>query len=95
MQRQIPDKDIVEVFSGVGCKVCGRTGYSGRIGLFEVLVVTPRIKELTVAKASSDIIVKTATEEGMTTTPEDGLIKILQGLTTIEEVMRVTKTEGT
>ena len=95
VQRQIPDKDIVEVFSGVGCKTCGRTGYSGRIGLFEVLVVTPRIKELTVAKASSDIIVKTATEEGMTMMPEDGLIKILQGSTTIEEVMRVTKTEGT
>jgi type IV pilus assembly protein PilB len=84
----------VEVFNGAGCKLCGNTGYSGRIGLFEVLVVTPKIRELTVNKTSSDIIVQTAMSEGMTTMPEDGLMKILQGLTTIEEVVRVTKAEN-
>jgi len=84
----------VEVFSGAGCKLCSNTGYSGRIGLFEVLVVTPKIRELTVNKTSSDIIVQTAMNEGMTTMPEDGLMKILQGLTTMEEVVRVTKAEN-
>lgn len=92
--KHIKDSPKVEVFSGAGCKLCSNTGYSGRIGLFEVLVVTPKIRELTVNKTSSDIIVQTAISEGMTTMPEDGLMKILQGLTTMEEVVRVTKAES-
>ncbi len=92
--KHIKDSLKVEVFSGAGCKLCNNTGYSGRIGLFEVLVVTPKIRELTVKKTSSDIIVQTAISEGMTTMPEDGLMKILQGLTTMEEVVRVTKAES-
>ncbi len=92
--KHIKDSPKVEVFNGAGCKLCGNTGYSGRIGLFEVLVVTPKIRELTVNKTSSDIIVQTAINEGMTTMPEDGLMKILQGLTTMEEVVRVTKAES-
>ena len=94
VNKYLSDKDSVEVFSGVGCKVCGKTGYSGRLGLFEVLLVSQKIKELTINKSNSDLIAQTAIEEGMTTMPEDGLIKILQGSTTIEEVMRVTKTEN-
>lgn len=86
--------DKVEVFSGGGCKICDNTGYLGRIGLFEVLTVTAKIRELTVQKANSDIIAEEAINEGMITMPEDGLIKILQGLTTIEEVVRVTKAES-
>lgn len=92
--RQIKGSPKVEIFNGAGCKLCGNTGYSGRIGLFEVLVVTPKIRELTVKKTSSDIIVQAAISEGMTTMPEDGLMKILQGLTTLEEVVRVTKAES-
>ncbi len=92
--KHIKDSTKVEVFNGSGCKLCGNTGYSGRIGLFEVLVVTPKIRELTVNKTSSDLIVQVAISEGMTTMPEDGLIKILQGLTTMEEVVRVTKAEN-
>ncbi len=93
-RKHIKDSPKVEVFNGEGCKLCGNTGYAGRIGLFEVLVVTPKIRELTVNKSSSDIIVQTAINEGMTTMPEDGLMKILQGLTTMEEVVRVTKAEN-
>lgn len=92
--KYIKNVEKVEVFSGTGCKSCSNTGYSGRIGLFEVLTITPKIRELTVQKAPSDLIVATAIAEGMTTMPEDGLIKIIQGLTTIEEVVRVTKTEN-
>jgi type IV pilus assembly protein PilB len=93
-KKHIKTEDHIEVFSGGGCKICSNTGYVGRIGLFEVLVVTPRVRQLTMQKASTDLIVNTAIEEGMTTMPEDGLIKVLQGLTTIEEVVRVTKTEN-
>ncbi len=94
VNKHTADKDTIEIFSGVGCKACGKTGYEGRLGLFEVLLVSPKIKEMTVNKANSDVIAVQAMEEGMTTMPEDGLIKILQGSTTIEEVMRVTKTES-
>ncbi|MFO0703452.1 MAG: GspE/PulE family protein [Patescibacteria group bacterium] len=94
IKKHIPDKDTVEIFSGVGCKACGKTGYLGRVGLFEVLVVSQKIRDLTVNKANSDLIAQVAIEEGMTTMPEDGLIKLVQGITTIEEVMRVTKTES-
>ncbi|HNQ31500.1 MAG TPA: GspE/PulE family protein [Candidatus Woesebacteria bacterium] len=92
--KHVTNQEQTEVFGGVGCKMCGNTGYSGRLGLFEVLVVTPKIRELIAQKTSSDHIAQTAIEEGMTTMLEDGLIKVLQGLTTMEEVIRVTKTES-
>ncbi len=92
--KHIQGKSSVEVYRGTGCKACDHTGYAGRIGLFEVLVVTPKIRELTIQKTNSDVIAQLAISEGMTTMPEDGLIKILQGLTSIEEVVRVTKTES-
>ena len=69
------------------------TGYEGRIGVFEVLEVSPKIKKLIAEKNDSDIIVQTAMEEGMTTMLEDGLEKVSKGVTTIEEVLRVTKVE--
>ncbi len=93
-KKHIKENQKIEVYNGTGCKVCSNTGYSGRIGLFEVLVVTPKIRELTIQKTNSDIIAQVAISEGMTTMPEDGLIKIMQGLTTLEEVVRVTKAES-
>jgi type IV pilus assembly protein PilB len=64
-------------------------GYKGRIGIFEVLSVTPKIKELIVKGATSDEIEKVAKEEGMRTMVEDGFVKAAQGITSIEEVLRV------
>jgi len=86
-------KDISEItfYKGAGCKVCGNTGYSGRIGIFEVLEMTPEIKDLVVKKADSDQITKKAKEQGMKTMLEDGLEKSLNAMTTLEEVIRVTK----
>jgi type II secretory ATPase GspE/PulE/Tfp pilus assembly ATPase PilB-like protein len=84
----------VDLYKGVGCKFCSQTGYIGRIGLYETLLVTPRIRQLTIEKASSDVINAAAIEEGMTLMGEDGLIKVLQGQTSAEEVLRVTKTEA-
>jgi type IV pilus assembly protein PilB len=65
-------------------------GYKGRVGIFEVLPVTETIKELIVKKATSDKIQEQAKKEGMLTMIEDGLIKAVQGITSIEEVLRVT-----
>jgi type IV pilus assembly protein PilB len=80
------------VYKGAGCKVCNNTGYSGRIGIFEVLLMTEGIKNLILARASSDDIMKTARADGMTTMAEDGLEKVKSGTTTVEEVLRVAKT---
>lgn len=81
----------IRVFQGKGCEVCNNTGYTGRIGVFEVLVMSPKIEELLVAKEDASRIAKQAIEEGMTTMFEDGLKKIQQGLTTVEEIIRATK----
>ncbi|KKP37471.1 MAG: Type IV pilus assembly protein PilB [Candidatus Roizmanbacteria bacterium GW2011_GWA2_32_13] len=85
--------DIPEytVFKGNGCKICHNTGYVGRIGIFEILEISKKIKALIVQKADSEMIAKQAIEEGMTTMLDDGLDKVKRGLTTLEEVLRVTK----
>ncbi|MGB2762497.1 MAG: ATPase, T2SS/T4P/T4SS family [Minisyncoccales bacterium] len=79
-------------YKGAGCKTCGNTGYSGRIGIFEAMEVVEDIRPLITQKASSDIIDKRAKELGMTSMLFDGLTKVLQGITTLEEVIRATKT---
>jgi len=94
IDKHTQTQETVTVSSGAGCKKCGMTGYAGRVGIFEVLLVSPRIKDLTVKKASSDVLNSAAIEEGMTLMGEDGLIKILNGITTVEEVARVTKTDA-
>lgn len=84
--------DVV-IHKGMGCKICRHTGYVGRVGLFEVLEVTKGIRKLISEKADSDIIASEARREGMKMMLEDGLEKVATGVTTIEEVIRVTKVE--
>lgn len=83
-------KKQVRFYHSVGCKSCGNTGYKGRLGVFEILEMSDKIKELVLKRASSDEIVKVAVSEGMETMLEDGLNKAMNGLTTIDEVLRVT-----
>jgi len=83
----------IQVFEGRGCKVCHATGYSGRIGIFEVIEMTEKIKALITQKADSDEINRQAILDGMTTMLDDGLDKVVAGVTTIREVLRVTKVE--
>jgi len=89
----IGEKREIRLYKGAGCKICHNTGYSGRIGLFEVLEVTPEIKKLIVQKVNSDIIGSQAQKESMTSMLDDGLDKVAKGITTIEEVLRVTKVQ--
>ncbi|MEK6728154.1 MAG: ATPase, T2SS/T4P/T4SS family [Candidatus Omnitrophota bacterium] len=79
-----------EFFRGKGCSHCFNTCYSGRTGIAEVLVLTQRIRELILSRAQEHIIKNEARKEGMRTLREDGLGAALKGLTTIEEVLRVT-----
>jgi len=76
---------------GKGCKNCSYTGYKGRIAIFELLIMTDTIRELVFGKVSSSVIKRKAKEIGMVTLREDGIRKVLQGITTISEVMRVTQ----
>ena len=78
-------------YKGKGCQVCGGLGYSGRIGIFEILTISEAIKDAIVDKKNAGEIQALAVGEGMTTMLEDGLLKVKSGITTIEEIMRVTK----
>ena len=80
----------VELFRGKGCKRCFHTGYKGRVGITEILTFSPQIKELVLARAGESKIKAAARAEGMKTMREDGLAKAVAGLTTLEEVLRVT-----
>lgn len=78
------------VFKGKGCDKCNGTGYSGRQGLYEVMPISPGIRELILDRASTTEIRHKAVEEGMLTLRADGLLKVAKGITTIEEVLRET-----
>lgn len=74
-----------------GCDECSHTGYKGRIGIYEVLAVSVPVQRMIMASATSTQIQDQAISEGMVTMQSDGLVKMLRGNTTLEEVMRVTK----
>jgi type IV pilus assembly protein PilB len=76
-------------YKGQGCEFCQYSGYSGRMGVFEVLLVTPAIKESLAKDTTGLMIRKMAEKDGFTTLSRDGISKALRGLTTIEEVFRV------
>ncbi len=80
----------IELFRGKGCKNCLETGYKGRVGITEVLVFTPRIKEGVLSRIGEIKIKEEARQEGMKTMREDGFSKALKGLTSLEEVLRIT-----
>ena len=86
-----PGKEGVTLYRAKGCRACRETGYAGRIGIFELLVTTDPVRELTVARSSAAAIRAQVLRNGMITLRQDGWRKVLKGLTTIDEVLRVTK----
>jgi type IV pilus assembly protein PilB len=82
-QRVVPKR-------GRGCDVCNNTGYKGRVGLYEVMEVTDELRELILVGASGLELKRKAVEEGMITLRRSGLFKVMDGVTTIEEVARET-----
>jgi type II secretory ATPase GspE/PulE/Tfp pilus assembly ATPase PilB-like protein len=81
----------INFYRAKGCEQCNNEGYHGRLGIYEVLEMDESIGKLVTSNASSDEIERKARENGMRTMGEDGFIKAAQGITSIEEVMRVTK----
>lgn len=84
---------MTQVYSGKGCPACKFSGYRGRTGIYEIIPMNETLREMVIQKASSQQIKKKAVEMGMRTLRKDGWSKITNGLTTIEEVMRVTQQE--
>ncbi len=81
----------IQLYRGKGCNNCRNTGFLGRVGIYELLVINEEIKNMVCAKQSANEIRKKAIAGGMRTLYEDGLGKVKKGLTTIEEVLRVTE----
>ena len=81
----------LRVYKGKGCDICHQTGYLGRVGIFEVLLVGEEIKQAIVDKKDASVIQSIAVKNGMTTMFQDGIKKMLQGVTTLDEILRVTK----
>jgi general secretion pathway protein E len=80
-------------YRGNGCDECLRSGYKGRMGIYELMTVTPKIKRLVLSRAPESAIRDSAIEEGLITLRKAGLAKVVSGITTLEEVMRVTYAE--
>ena len=89
--KAINDWSEIKFYKPKGCERCGNEGYRGRVGIFEVLDVSGEIEKMIVESASTEAIEKKAKEAGMSTMIEDGFFKASQGITSIEEVLRVTK----
>jgi len=81
----------MEFFGAAGCDKCNKSGYKGRIGIYEVIVKADYLERLIMAGAGAGEIKKAAIEDGMVTMMQDGLLKALQGITDVEEVFRVTQ----
>jgi type IV pilus assembly protein PilB len=83
------------IFTSNGCEKCGKTGFSGRIALFEILLMTDSLADTILKQPSEAEILKEAKKQGMITMKQDGILKVLKGITTIEEVLRVAEEKQT
>ncbi|TSC93148.1 MAG: Type II secretion system protein E [Candidatus Berkelbacteria bacterium Athens1014_28] len=81
----------VTLIKGRGCPECHQSGYNDRIGIFELMTITTGIEQLIMSKANASQIAEQAIKDGMTTMLEDGLLKVIAGITTLDEILRVTR----
>lgn len=91
MRNGLPAKEPVKLFVGQGCPACANTGYQGRTGIYELLLVDESIRQLILNRAEAASIRQAAMSQGMQTMAEDGWAKVARGLTTTQEVLRVTQ----
>ena len=91
VKNEITLSDPLLIYTVKGCEACGFTGYAGRAGLFEVLSMTDEIAELVTGDLLESTILKAAQKQGMLTMEQEGVLRVLSGQTTIEEIARVTE----
>jgi type II secretory ATPase GspE/PulE/Tfp pilus assembly ATPase PilB-like protein len=89
--RISPDGESVETYRGAGCDGCSGNGYIGRVAIFELMELNDEIRKLIMANADAAEITKAARRNGMRNLREDGWMKVASGLTTADEVLRVTQ----
>src|SRR5690348_894665 len=89
--RMSPEGEYVQTWRGAGCDHCFGTGYTGRVGIFELMELNEDIRKLIMSNADASIITKAARANGMRNLREDGWMKIREGVSTYDEVMRVTQ----
>ncbi|KKL53387.1 hypothetical protein LCGC14_2275930, partial [marine sediment metagenome] len=85
----LEEDKLPKLYKPKGCKKCANTGYKGRLGLYEIMLMSEEIEKLTIERATADEIKAVALSEGMSTLKQDGFKKVLLGMTSIEEVLRV------
>jgi type II secretion system protein E len=90
----VTDAHGVRLFRGEGCDACRKTGYRGRVGTYELFVISEEIRSLILRKVSTGEIRRLATEQGMVTLREDAWAKARAGLTTVDEILRVTQEDS-
>ena len=86
----LSEEEAFDLYEAVGCINCSDTGYSGRVGLYEVLPLSEEIREMILNRCSSAEIKAQAVKEGMLTLRNDGVMKLKDGITSLEEVLRET-----
>jgi type IV pilus assembly protein PilB len=89
-KKKIKISQNFKIYEAVGCDECHRIGFSGRIGIFEILEMTKNLEEIILKEPSEAKILEEARKQGMITMRQDGILKVLNGITTIEEVLRET-----
>jgi general secretion pathway protein E len=87
----IPDTEAPQLYIGAGCPACAHTGYQGRTGIYELILIDDMMRQLILQRADASTLRQTAIQQGMQTLATDGWRKVTQGLTTIQEVLRVTQ----
>jgi general secretion pathway protein E len=86
-----PDGDLIEVFRGKGCEKCFNTGYRGRVGIFELMELNEELRGIIMRNEDSGKLTTAAQRNGMRSLRDDGWLKVRNGVTTADEVMRVTQ----
>jgi type II secretory ATPase GspE/PulE/Tfp pilus assembly ATPase PilB-like protein len=93
VESVLPGTDARELYRGAGCENCNNTGYQGRVGVFELLLTNEELKEMMLRNASSTQLRQRGRELGMKTLREDGVLKVINGVTTLAELLRVTQAD--
>jgi len=86
----IPDLSKVNFFHGKGCPICHQTGYKGRVGIYEIIIMNDALRNALSQDLSEYEVKRLAVEQGMITMTQDGFLKAIDGITTIEEVLKAT-----
>ena len=91
MKKEFNFSGALYVYEAKGCQLCNFKGYKGRMGLFEILSMTDELSDVILKDPVESSILKAAQKQGMFTMAQEGMVKVLQGETTIDEVIRVTQ----